>query len=215
MTTSKYERRSITHEFRVSAPDQPATIQGYASLFSSPYDNGWWIESIDPHAFDSVIGGSPDCRALFNHNPDHVLGRTTAGTLHLNIDTRGLAYVIDPPDTQLANDLMTSMRRKDVTQSSFAFIVKRDQWTDNTDGTLSRVILEFEELLDVSPVTYPANPATNSVVRSLPESMPVEMRARVEQRDKPAELLQHEEKLRQDTLNTLNILTRIALEEAS
>jgi HK97 family phage prohead protease len=156
-----------------------------------------------------MIASNPDCRALWNHNPDHVLGRTTAGTLHLNIDARGLAYVIDPPDTQLANDLMKSMRRKDVTQSSFGFICKRDQWTDNPDGTISRVILEFEQLYDVSPVTYAANPATDSSVRSFPESMPVEYRARIEQRDKPADLVKHEQEQR------LNILTRLALEEAS
>ncbi len=41
------------------------------------------------------------------------------------------------------------MRRKDVTQSSFAFICKRDQWTENADGTITRMILEFDELLDV------------------------------------------------------------------
>jgi len=209
MIVSKIERRNIAQEFRVSNPDEPATIQGYASLFNSPYDNGYWIESIDAHAFDSVIASNPDCRALWNHNPDHVLGRTTAGTLHLNIDARGLAYVIDPPDTQLANDLMKSMRRKDVTQSSFGFICKRDQWTDNPDGTISRVILEFEQLYDVSPVTYAANPATDSSVRSFPESMPVEYRARIEQRDKPADLVKHEQEQR------LNILTRLALEEAS
>jgi len=91
--------------------------------------------------------------------------------------------VIDPPDTQLARDLMVSMRRKDVTQSSFAFITKRDQWMDNADGTVTRTILEFEELFDVSPVTYPANPATNSQARSLPASMPKEMRSRFEKRD--------------------------------
>lgn len=178
----KIERRNITLEFRVSQDGEPATISGYASLFNSPYDTGWWIEQVDDHAFDSVIASNPDCRALWNHNTDHVLGRTTSGTLHLSIDSRGLAYVIDPPNTQIANDLMVSMRRKDVTQSSFSFITKRDQWTDNPDGTITRTILEFEELYDVSPVTYPANPATSSQSRSLPDSMPVEMRSRIEAR---------------------------------
>lgn len=183
MTVSNIERRNITHEFRVSNEGEPATIAGYASLFDSPYDTGWWIEQIDSHAFDAVVASNPDCRALWNHNPDHVLGRTTANTLHLTIDARGLAYVIDPPNTQVATDLMTSMRRKDVTQSSFAFITKRDQWVDNADGTITRTILEFDSLLDVSPVTYPANPATSAQSRSIPSSMPKEMRSRLEKRD--------------------------------
>jgi hypothetical protein len=174
----KIERRFLTQEFRVSAETETPTIAGYASVFDVAYDAGYWMESVDSHAFDNVIATQPDCRALWNHNPDHVLGRTTANTLKLSIDTRGLAYVIDPPDTQVARDLMVSMRRKDVTQSSFGFIVKRDQWTDNADGTLSRRILEIDTLWDVSPVTYPANPAADSQVRSLPDSMPSEFRSR-------------------------------------
>lgn len=182
------ERRHLAQEFRVSDEGEFPKISGYASIFNTPYDLGYWIEEIDPNAFDSVIASNPDVRALWNHNADLPLGRTASGTLSLSIDSRGLAYVIDPPATTYANDLIVSMRRKDVTQSSFAFITKRDQWTENEDGTVTRRILEFDELLDVSPVTYPANPAADSNVRSLPASMPVEMRSRFEQRnDAPAE----------------------------
>jgi hypothetical protein len=180
---SNVEYRNITQEFRVSAEGEAPKISGYAALFDVSSDPlGYWNEIIDPHAFDSVMTANLDCRALWNHNPDHVLGRTTAKTLELTIDARGLAYVIDPPDTQMARDLIISMRRKDVTGSSFGFITKRDQWTDNADGTVTRKILEFEELLDVSPVTYPAYSATTAQARSLPSTMPVEMRSRFEAR---------------------------------
>jgi uncharacterized protein len=182
---NKAERRHITQEFRVSDEGDSPKISGYASVFSTPYDVGYWIEEVDPNAFDSVIASNPDVRALWNHNSDFPLGRSSAGTLVLSIDSRGLAYMIDPPATSYANDLIVSMRRKDVTQSSFAFITKRDQWTENADGTVTRKILEFDALLDVSPVTYPANPAADSNVRSLPETMPVEMRTRFEQRAEP------------------------------
>jgi HK97 family phage prohead protease len=183
--TTNIERRNLVQEFRVSQEGEAPKISGYAALFDTASEPiyGLWTEEIDPHAFDNVLASNPDCRALWNHNPDHVLGRTIANTLALTIDSRGLAYVIDPPNTQLANDLMISMRRKDVTQSSFAFVCKRDQWTDNEDGTATRRILEFEELLDVSPVTYPAYTAATSGVRSLPDSMPTEMRSRFEKRD--------------------------------
>jgi len=180
---SNVEYRHITHEFRVSGEGEAPQISGYAALFDVSSDPlGGWTETIDPHAFDSVLASNPDCRALWNHNPDHVLGRTTANTLTLSLDARGLAYTIDPPDTTLARDLITSMRRKDVTQSSFGFICKRDSWTDNADGTVTRRILEFEELLDVSPVTFPAYSSTTSQVRTLPASMPAEIRSRFETR---------------------------------
>lgn len=177
---NKTERRYITHEFRVSPEGEAPTISGYAALFDTPSDDlGGWTEIVDPHAFDGVLSGNPDVRALWNHNADVVLGRTTANTLHLNLDARGLAYVIDAPDTTVARDLIVSMRRKDITGSSFGFICKRDQWTDNSDGTITRRILEFEELLDVSPVTYPAYSATTAQARSLPATMPKELRSKI------------------------------------
>jgi hypothetical protein len=179
----KIERRNITQEFRVSTDDKSPVIYGYAAVFDTPSNNMGWIEEIDSHAFDSVMAANPDVRALWNHNADHVLGRTSSGTLTLSVDARGLAYNITAPDTTLASDLVISMRRKDVTQSSFSFICKRDQWTDNADGTVTRRILEFQDLIDVSPVTFPAYDQATSAARSLPESMPVEMRSRFENRD--------------------------------
>lgn len=181
----KPERRFLNHEFRVSQDATPV-ISGYAAVFDTASNDIGWTEEIDPHAFDSVMANSPDVRALWNHNPDHVLGRTKSGTLSLNVDARGLAYSITAPNTTVARDLVVSMRRGDVTQSSFSFWVQRDQWTDNPDGTVTRRILEFGELYDVSPVTYPAYDAANANVRSLPDTMPVEMRSRFEAKAKPA-----------------------------
>ena len=183
MKPTKIEHRYLTQEFRVSPEGETPTISGYAALFDTPSEDfGGWSEIIDPHAFDNVMANQPDCRALWNHNADCVLGRTTANTLRLSIDARGLSYVIDPPDTQVARDLIVSMRRKDVTQSSFGFICKRDQWTENPDGTITRRILEFDELLDVSPVTYPAYSATSSQARSLPATMHTEIRSKIAKR---------------------------------
>lgn len=186
------ERRTWRNlEFRVSAANEAARISGYGAVFDSPSEDMGWFgemrEEIDPKAFDSVMASNPDVRGLFNHDSNLVLGRTSAGTMRLSVDARGLSYEIDPPDTQFARDLMVSMRRKDITGSSFAFIVKRDQWTDNPDGSVTRRILEFDRLLDVSPVTYPAYPASSSQVsssrRALLASCPAEMRGRLTKRD--------------------------------
>jgi HK97 family phage prohead protease len=182
---NKLERRFITQEFRVSGDGEEPKIGGYAAVFNSASEDLGWTEMIDPNAFDSVMSKSPDCRCLFNHDPNLILGRTTANTLTLSVDARGLAYTCIPPDTSLARDLMVSMRRRDITGSSFGFIAKRDDWRVNPDGSVTRTILEFEELLDVSPVTYPAFTAASSGVRSLPESMPVEVRSRFEKAATP------------------------------
>jgi HK97 family phage prohead protease len=154
------------------------TMGGYAAVFDSPSEDMGWTEEIDPNAFDNVLSTNPDVRCLFNHRADNLLGRTSAGTLRLSVDARGLSYDCDLPNTQCGRDVAALMERKDITGSSFGFICARDQWTDNADGTITRRILEFDSLLDVSPVTYPAYTATSSGMRSLPESMPAEFRSR-------------------------------------
>ncbi|MDN8705120.1 HK97 family phage prohead protease, partial [Staphylococcus aureus] len=68
-----------------------------------------------------------DVRGLFNHDPNYILGRTTAGTLSLSVNERGLVYDITAPDTQTIRDLVLApMQRGDINQSSFAFRVARD-----------------------------------------------------------------------------------------
>lgn len=176
------ERRYLTQEFRVSPEGETPKIAGYAAVFDSPSLDMGWTEELDPHAFDNVLGSNPDVRGLFNHDENYVLGRTVANTLRLSVDARGLSYEIDPPDTQLAKDLLVSMRREDISGSSFGFICARDSWTENADGTVTRRILEIDQLLDVSVVTYPAYTAASADLRSLPDSMPAEYRSRFEQR---------------------------------
>jgi hypothetical protein len=94
-----------------------------------------------------------------------VLGRNTAGTLKLLEDEKGLRVEIDPPDTQVARDLMTSMERGDINQMSFGFIARAQEWDDNEEPPL-RTIQEAQ-LLDVSVVTYPAYEETTVALRSL------------------------------------------------
>ncbi len=48
---------------------------------------------------------------------------------------------------------------------SFAFRVGEDRW-DDVDGTRHRTILSFDEIFDVSAVTYPAYPDTDVALRA-------------------------------------------------
>ena len=47
---------------------------------------------------------------------------------------------------------------------SFAFRVGEDEW-ETVDGVEQRTILRFDEIFDVSPVTYPAYPETDVSLR--------------------------------------------------
>lgn len=157
------ERRNfLNSEIRVENSESREVV-GYASVFTDTEGNpalsenlGGFREKIDPNAFNSVLDN--DVRALFNHNPDLILGRTTSGTLSLSVDERGLKYNFTAPDTSYGRDLMVSLERGDVSQSSFGFIVEEDSWDEDEDGMTIRTIKKVGRLLDVSPVTYPAYP---------------------------------------------------------
>ncbi|WP_426576766.1 HK97 family phage prohead protease [Xenorhabdus stockiae] len=164
------EMRCYPGEVRTETPENQSTrIVGYGSVFNSRSEPLWGFrEIIKPGAFDEVL--NDDVRGLFNHDPNFILGRSTAGTLTLTVDERGLQYSIQAPDNQTIRDLVLApLQRGDITQSSFAFRVARDgeHWYEDDEGIVIREIHRFSRLYDVSPVTYPAYQEADSAVRSL------------------------------------------------
>lgn len=126
------------------------------------------VERFLPGAFDRA-SQEDDVRALWNHNREIVLGRRSANTLQLKTDRRGLHYVIEPPDTQAARDAMTLIRRGDVSGSSIGFFVRTEEW--RLDGGIEVREIQDIELLDVSPVTFPAYTSTTASVRHSEEHL--------------------------------------------
>lgn len=161
------ERRAFdADEFRVEGEAEGRTIVGHAALFDTlSSDLGGFREKIDSGAFGNAEDN--DVRALFNHDPNLILGRNKAGTLSLDEDEKGLRVKINPPDTQFANDLLKSIDRGDVSQMSFAFRVVEDDWEKGKGDDPSIRTLRKVELFDVSPVTYPAYKQTEVGVRSM------------------------------------------------
>ena len=157
------ERRFIAVEELRESED--GTLVGYASVFNQPADSGWgFTEVVMPGAFTKTLADGADVRALWNHDPNFVLGRTTAGTLELKEDDHGLRSIITPPDTQWANDLRKTIKRGDVSQMSFGFRCIEENWKKDGDTDIRE--LREVELLDVSPVTYPFYPTTQVDARA-------------------------------------------------
>ena len=151
---NEIEIRSFPCELR-SDGEEKRTVVGTAAVFNSRTE--LWtdtFEEIAAGAFDEVLDN--DVRALFNHDSSKILARTKSKTLKLSVDKNGLNYTFNAPNTTVGNDLLESLSRGDIDQSSFAFRVKEAKWTDLGDGKELRTILKVSELLDVSPVTYPA-----------------------------------------------------------
>lgn len=143
-----------------------SVISGYAATFNSDSNDLGFIEEIDPGAFDRTLANRADVRCLYNHDPNLLLGRSSAGTLRLRVDSRGLYYECDVNDADPdALSALAKVRRGDCSGSSFSFQTIRDQWDWNSSPPRRR-LLEVD-LLDVSPVTFPAYPSTTALARSM------------------------------------------------
>ncbi len=170
--SEKIERRTFPIELRVDQGEgETSHIRGMAAVYDSlSEDLGGFREQIQRGAFKKTLKDGADVRALFNHDPNFVLGRTRSKTLTLADELDGLAMEVEPPDTQWARDLMVSMGRGDINQMSFAFQTVKDKWEPQEDGSQIRTLLEVK-LFDVSVVTYPAYPQTSAKVRSQIEQL--------------------------------------------
>jgi HK97 family phage prohead protease len=157
-------------------------ITGLPIRYGVPYEVqdmfGAFSETMHRGVCKDVLGSKDlDVRFLFNHD-GLPLGRTSAGTLHIEENDNGLAMAVELDLRQnLANDLAIAIERKDVTQMSCGFVVARDKWSSDMQ---TRDIYSLRELFDVSAVTYPASPSTSiEIGQRMWEQMPVESRARV------------------------------------
>jgi len=152
------EKRTFNIETRVDTNEEGRDIVvGHASVYDSKSnDLGNFYEYIERGAFTQELIEQSDVRALINHDQNLILARNTSGTLKLNADEKGLRYEFEMPETSYGKDLAISMKRGDITQSSFAFTVSEDEWSTNDLGENIRTITKIDRLYDVSPVTYPA-----------------------------------------------------------
>lgn len=143
-------------------------LEGYAVVYGSlSQDLGGFREIIEPGAFSEALAAAPDVRALYNHDPNMVLGRTTNGTLTLFEDTHGLRSRMVLPATQYATDVRQLVEGGYVNQMSFSFTPRKggETWATENGQRVRR--LRSLDLYDVSVVTYPAYLATTVASRTL------------------------------------------------
>lgn len=144
------------------ADDGKTTLRGYAARFGSVYDMGWFTEEVSRDAFKGA--DLSDVRILFNHDPNQILGRTKSGTARVGVDSTGLWYEVDLPES--AASIREAIQRGDVDQSSWGFSLSSDAWERRGDKD-HRTLTAVNVVYDASPVTFPANPDTTVAKRSL------------------------------------------------
>jgi HK97 family phage prohead protease len=168
------EKRTYLGSIEIEKRDgeETRTISGYAAVFDKwSHDLGFFREKLSRTAFDGV--DMSDVVATFNHNFDHVLARSSSGTLNLSVDENGLKYTFDAPNTTAGNDLLENVRNGNIKGSSFMFTVKKQTWKYTEDDEADeRTIEKVGSLIELGPVTMPAYPDTSAAKRSHEENKP-------------------------------------------
>jgi len=143
-------------------------IAGYAAKFNVRSKKlGWFYEKIDQGAFARSLSDKV-VKALFNHDSSCPLGSTKNGTLSLSEDDIGLRCQITLPNTTAGKDTYESIKRGDIDGMSFSFYTIDDNWSTDDQGNDIRTLREVD-LIEVSPVTFPAYPQTSIGLRSYDE----------------------------------------------
>lgn len=162
------EQRAVAAPPEVREDNGGKIARGYAALFNSEADiGGRFREIIAPGAFTETLKNG-DIRALIEHDTGRVIGRSSAGTLRLKEDDKGLSVEIDLPDTTDGRDLAVSLERGDISGMSFSFVVRHDEW-DETSDPPTRTI-HAVDLREVSTAAFPAYDDTEIALRSLEDA---------------------------------------------
>lgn len=161
------ETRKINCEYNIDN----RTVEGYATVFNSPSENMGFIEIIHQGAITDDTIKNSDVFAKFNHDDNKILARSKNGngSLLLEVDEVGLRYMFEAPNTSLGDELLEYLQRGDITSSSFAFAVDKndkdaEKWYKK-DNVIYRDIYKIAKLYDVSPVFQPAYEATTCCKR--------------------------------------------------
>jgi HK97 family phage prohead protease len=163
------ERRSLALaqcSLRVEG-ESAGRIVGYAVRYNQISDELWPggpREKFLPGAFTSHLATKPDIRALRSHDADLILGRTAAGTLKITEDADGIAFELDPPDTQYARDLLVSIKRGDIRGMSFGFSSPSETVERHGAGRL--YVVDRATLHEITFTAFPAYPQTSVELRA-------------------------------------------------
>lgn len=176
LPTGTREQRFLTSTVglaaRAEGDDTSPIIEGHGALFNEEtVIYGYFRERILPGAFKDSIA-QDDIRVAFNHSANAILGRTSAKTAKVEEDEKGLKYTATPPDTQAGRDTVTSIKRGDITGSSFQFEIENpddEEWdySQTKQGKLPLRTIKRARLYEVGPVAWPAYEHTTVSARAI------------------------------------------------
>jgi len=157
------EYRNVTGRVELRDAEEGETMQtisGYAATFNSPTDMGYYVEQIDPAAFNNA--DLSDVVSCFNHQLESLLSRNTGneGDLVLSIDEVGLRYEFKAKN-DCAQECAKNIKLGFVKGSSFVFVAdsestEYDQVQPDGRSMDVRTILGIRKVYELGPVVFPA-----------------------------------------------------------
>lgn len=166
---NEQEVRTINDSLEIRSDEEKMTVKGYALKFGTWSKNlGGFKETVSRSALEETP--LKDVRALFNHDPQKVLGRTTNESLKLYIDDIGLRFECDLPNTTYARDLYENLKVGNIDKCSYGFRVAQngdEVRYDKEEGIYKRTVNKISKLAEISVVSFPAYEDTVVSVRSV------------------------------------------------
>ena len=172
---------------RESAPGeaQSRKICGYAIMFNVPsviLDKDEHYEErevIKPCAVTKALLDSSDIIMTMYHNREIVLARSNKGkgTLSYRIDSKGVFFEFDAPNSPNGDEALELVRRGDITGCSFIFgsyyyndeYVRREEKKVNGVTQVTCYVLKMTGIYDFTITTKPAYPDTSVEAREAQE----------------------------------------------
>lgn len=172
---------TISRSYTGAATVDSGVIRGYGMRFYHPSDPGTQFmmrmrkgkeiitlaERINPANAEQLIRGDSsrgDIFSAFNHDPSHLLGRQSNGTLVLRNDPQGIEFSVTP----LPDDVVLKyVARGDVKGASFNGIEGPKEIF--RDGDQMVCLQTVDSLTEIGPVVNPAYKSSSATIRSADE----------------------------------------------
>ncbi len=161
------------------------TIEGYAILFNERSEmlcDFWgedFIEIMDPGSVTRELLNSCDIKMTMFHNREKILARSKngKGTLRYKVDSKGVKFWFDAPNTALGDEAIELVKRGDLAGCSFMYTTNEDPKSGcveyrkelNPDGTetLIRTVKKVIRIYDFTLAADPAYQQTSVDLREL------------------------------------------------
>ena len=140
-------------------------LEGYAIVFDTPTligtGNNGYEEIILPTALDQAQ--MDDVALIYNHDLSQVPLARVPNTMQLTVDSKGLKFVAELPDTEDGRSIYEAVKRGDLQGCSFAFTVRDggEEWQGNR-----RIIKQIDKVYELSIAMFPAYPETSIEARN-------------------------------------------------